>query len=154
MPKDQRGGFTLLEILVVVVIIIIVFGAMAFGLGGARSSARDDRRKADLALVSSGLEKYRADCGVYPTTSQYNAVATGGDLTGDGSTPACTAASIYIDGKPNDPEGPTRVYAYTAGATGNSYNICASLEQPPSASMDTTACGTCGTACNYIVTNP
>lgn len=149
-----RKGFTLLEVLVVVVIVAVIFAAMAFALGGARSNARDERRRADLAAIASGLEKYRADCGDYPTTSQYNGVAAGGDLTGDGSTPACTTSSVYIDGKPEDPERPARVYAYTAGATGRSYSLCASLEQPPSPPADTSACGSCGTACNYIVVNP
>ncbi|OGM32513.1 hypothetical protein A2803_03560 [Candidatus Woesebacteria bacterium RIFCSPHIGHO2_01_FULL_44_21] len=148
----MRKGFTLLEVLVVIVIIIIVFSAMAFALGGSRQQARDERRKADLALIASGLEKYRADCGVYPTAAYYNAVTTGANLVGNGSTPACTSASVYMDNKPGDPESPSRIYSYNLLSSA-SYALCASLDNVSSA-MDTSNCASCGIACNYITTNP
>ncbi len=41
-------GFTLIELLVVIAITAILIGLSVFGLQGARESARDAQRKADL----------------------------------------------------------------------------------------------------------
>lgn len=145
MPTKR--GFTIIEILTVLVIVAIVLTIVAFGAQGARSSARDERRKADLASVASSLEKYRSDCGVYPTTSVYNAVATGNSLRGDGSTPACLSSNIYLSNKPGDLD-TSKSYSYTSA--GQSFVLCTSLEiAPPGA--QTTGCGSCGSACNYSV---
>lgn len=149
----MRNGFTLIEILTVVMIIFIVIGGAAFAVGGARSSANDNRRKADLAAIASGLEKYRSDCGAYPTESEFNAVAVGGNLTGNGSTPACTSGSVYINGKPGDLERPTRSYSYRL-ISSSKYVLCASLDAAPTPGMDTAMCASCGTPCNYVVQSP
>lgn len=136
-----------------IMIMAIVFATAAFGLGGARSSARDDRRKVDLATISSELEKYRADCGRYPTESQYGAVPVGESLAGDGSTPTCTSGSVYIVEKLDDPERPARVYSYNVDVAGASYTICTSLEGE-SGPIPVGCTGSCGQACNYAITSP
>ena len=148
-----KKGFTLIEVLTVVVILSIVSVAMAFAVNSARASVRDQRRKADLAKIASGFEKYRSDCGRYPTASQYNSVNTGGNLVGSGATPACRTSNIYIEDKPNDPQEPTRVYSYNPNPSGASYVLCASLEGGgPAVSGCTASCGI--QTCNYRVTNP
>ncbi len=148
-----KSGFTLIEVLVVVVIMGIILAGIAFAVRGARGNANDNRRKADLATIASGLEKYRSDCGVYPSESQFNGVAVGGNLAGDGSTPVCTATSIYISGKPGDLERPTRVYSYSL-LPNSHYVLCASLEAAPTPTMNVGSCALCVTACNYVVTSP
>jgi len=142
-----KRGFTLIEVLVVLVIVAMVLTIVAFGVSGARSSARDERRRADLALIASSLEKYRSDCGVYPTASIYNAVPTGNSLNGNGSTPACLSSNVYLSRKPGDLD-TSRSYSYTSTAQG--FLLCASLESAPTGTPPT-GCGSCGSACNYAV---
>jgi general secretion pathway protein G len=59
-------GFTLIELLVVMTLIGLLVGISLFAMGGARESARDGSRKADLEAVRSALELYKADCDEYP----------------------------------------------------------------------------------------
>lgn len=140
-----------------VVVMVILFSIVAFSAGGARSTARDDRRKADLAAISSGLERYRSDCGAYPTTSVFNAVASGASLIGSGATPACVTSNVYIRQKPSDPDS-SRSYRYVPNGTHTAYILCSSLESAPVPTMppsDLSACGSCGSStCNYLIRNP
>jgi type II secretion system protein G len=145
LNKSILKGFTLIELLVVISIIGILIGLSVFGLQGARESSRDARRKSDLEMIRSGLEIYKADCDVYPTT-----IST--TLIGDGSVSSCEASNTYIQTIPSDPLSPESSYIYSSD--GVSYRICATLEQTPSPAVDTTGCGSCTTACNYKVTNP
>jgi type II secretion system protein G len=140
----RAKGFTLIELLVVISIIGIIMGLSIFGLQGARSGARDSRRKADLELIRSGIEIYKADCNVYPSS-------LASPLVGDDSTLSCSSSNTYISQVPTDPLDPSRVYFYSA--TSNAYEICASLEQGGSA----VSCGgsnNCGETCNYKVISP
>lgn len=140
----MRRGFTLIELLVVISIIGILMAVSLFGLQGARQSSRDAKRKADLELVRSGIELYKADCNAYPSSLS-------SPLVGDDSTTACSSSNTYIQEVPSDPNDPTRTYLYNSNGT--TYSICASLEQGGS----TVTCGglsNCGETCNYKVTNP
>lgn len=134
-------GFTLIELLVVISIIGIILGLSIFGLSGARELSRDARRKADLELIRSGLELYKSDCNAYPGS-------LGTSLSG-----ACPTTNTYISLVPKDPLDPDRRYPYSRPTT-TTYVLCASLENPPSPAMDVGGCGSCGTTCNYKVTNP
>lgn len=150
--NTKNKGFTLIELLVVISIIGILVALSLFGLTGARSAARDAKRKADLEQVRSGIEIYKADCNVYPTTAQLN-LTTAGSLVGNGSTSSCLGTNTYIASKPLDPMTPTADYRYVSPTT-STYEICAWTEQ----GTGTVTCGgssTCGTkTCNYKVVNP
>ena len=140
----MRKGFTLIELLVVLSILGILIGLTLFGIGGARESSRDAKRKADLQEIASGVEIYRADCNDYPST-------LGTSLKGDGSPTSCAVSNTYISSVPEDPIDPTRTYRYSS--SGTTFEICASLEK----GSGTVTCGgssNCGTTCNYKVTNP
>lgn len=146
--KRNTFGFTLIELLVVISIIGILLALSIFGMQSARQAARDGKRKSDLEQIRSGLEIYRADCGVYPTGS----LVAGATLFGDGSTDSCSLTNTYISSIPADPLSDTNLYAYSSD--GSTYLVCAALEQPPTTPMDITGCGNCGSTCNYVVTNP
>ncbi len=140
----MKKGFTLIELLVVISIIGILLALSIFGLQGARKSARDSKRKADIELIRSGIEIYKADCNVYPTS-------LGTSLVGDGSTTSCSVSNTYIAEVPEDQLNPTRSYQYWSDGT--TYEICVSLED----GSGTETCGgssNCGTTCNYKVVNP
>jgi type II secretion system protein G len=140
----MKKGFTLIELLVVISIIGILLALSIFGLQGARKSARDSKRKADIELIRSGIEIYKADCNVYPTS-------LGTSLVGDGSTTSCSASNTYIAEVPEDQLSPTQSYRYWSD--GITYEICASLED----GTGTETCGgssNCGATCNYKVINP
>ena len=141
-----RRGFTLIELLVVISIIGILMAISLFGMQGAHESSRDARRKSNLELIRSGLEIYKSDCNIYPDS-------LGSSLMGSGSPTSCAAANTYISAVPKDPLTPSKLYPYSRPTT-TTYILCASLENPPSPAMDVTGCGSCGTTCNYKVTNP
>lgn len=140
--SNRIKGFTLIELLVVISIIGILVGLSIFGLQSARESARNSRRKADLELIRSGIEIYKADCGSYP-------VALGSSLSGsETSDNTCLTSTVYIAEVPIDPL-ELRSYPYTSD--GITYELCAALEDVEG----TISCGgSCGEACNYQVVNP
>lgn len=140
----MKKGFTLIELLVVISIIGVLVAVSIFGLSGARESARDARRKADLELIKGGLELYKADCNSYPATLSTS-------LVGTGTPTSCSVANTYISLIPVDPIA-TNLYHYAVTASG--YEICASLEQTGLATVTCGGSSNCGTTCNYKITNP
>ncbi len=151
---NVQQGFTLIELLVVLSIMAIIIGLTLFGIGGARESSRDAKRKADLELIRTGIEVYRADCNKYPSGNGDPVAILGTSLVGDGSSSACPSANSYIGKVPSDPQDPNSVYRYFSD--GIKYEICAALE---TAQVGVVTCGSsssCGSqfSCNYKVTNP
>ncbi len=142
---SAQAGFTLIELLVVITIIGILLAISIFGLIGARESARDAKRKTDLEQIRSGIEVYKSDCNVYPSS-------LGTTLAGSGSPTTCPATNIYIAATPVDPLSPARAYLYYSN--GSIYEVCASLEGG-TASVTCGGSSACGSStCNYKVTNP
>lgn len=68
MPSEnyRHFGFTLIELLVVISIISLLSSVVLSSLSGARTNARDARRKSDLEQVRTALEMYYNDHGHYP----------------------------------------------------------------------------------------
>ncbi len=146
-------GFTLIELLVVLSIIVLLMAISVFGLAGARESARDQRRKADIETIRSAVELYRADCDKYPTTAE---ISSGTQFEGTQSSGGkCLTTFIYLKSVPSDPASATYKYAQTGGGTG--YEICTTLEKIPSGG-GSVSCGgstSCGSStCYYKATNP
>ena len=146
----MKKAFTLIELLVVISIIGILIALSVFGLQGARAGARDARRKTDLEEIRSGIEIYKADCGVYPP-----GLSGGQPLIG--SLASCSPqGSTYITLVPQDPTPTQKGYAYTRPTT-TTYILCSALEQGTAG--DVTGCGSCNgsggsASCTYKVTNP
>lgn len=137
-------GFTLIELLVVITIVGILTGVALVAMGGARSSGRDGKRKADLESVRGALEQYKSDCKAYPASISF---------TGSGTiTGSCPTSNTYMAKVPSDPQYPTYTYSYTPGSPATTYTLCARLE---GISASVSGCGSCGGAsCNYKVTSP
>ena len=158
MKNNLRNGFTLIELLIVMTIIGVLVALSLFALSGTRESARDGRRKADLETIRSALELYKSDCNSYVnasgnvTTVLDTDSGAGVRLIGSGSPSSCVSSNVYLEKIPNDIKS-GKNYFYSS--TGTSYQLCATLEQPPSPADSCTGsnCGS-GTPCNYRVINP
>jgi len=144
--KNKQKGFTLIELLVAMTIVSILMGLALVSYQGAKKTARDGKRKADLEQIRSALEMCRADTGSYPTTI-YDTISCGGQT--------------YLSSTPKDPVNSNQ-YAYTPSPSNcnplgsnkcTSYTLCAVLEV---GGGTVSGCGSCGTGvtCNYKVTNP
>lgn len=146
----MKKGFTLIELLVVISIIGILLALSIFGIQGARRASRDAERKASLETIRQALELYKSDCDEYPST-----LGTSLEGTGIGN-----CVGTYLSEVPTDPlssdeilEG-QRNFSYTPDLVElQTYTLCAAMEQNP-ASSSAVGCGSCGTTCNYKVTNP
>ncbi len=144
MTKSE--GFTLIELLIVIAIIGLLITISLFGLQGARESARDSKRKADLEIIRSGLELYRSDCNIYPA-----ALPSVGSTLSGGGTPANCSGS-YIGAVPGDP---TVGKNYRYARVGSTYELCASLETQTTTNVTCGGSSNCGSSsCNYKVVSP
>lgn len=149
MLKKRNKGFTLIELMVVLSIMGILMALSLVSYQGARKSARDGRRKADLEQVRSALEMRRADCGSYPVLIR----VSGENITGDQLSGTCLSSTIYIT-IPSDPF-PGRQYYYNGSA--DSYSLCTAVEIGgggiPTGCAVANSCGA-GILCNYKLTQP
>jgi len=119
MQKRKQTGFTFIELLVSATIIIVlsVIGVASFAKAG--KSARDSRRRADLAMVQQAMVQYKVNqgTGVYPEGA-FSAVITALQLSSAGYL---SAGSIV------DPKSPTYNYA-CAPCTTTSFKLTAYSE--------------------------
>jgi prepilin-type N-terminal cleavage/methylation domain-containing protein len=129
MKLTKQKGFTLIELLVAMTIIAVLISLALISYQGARKTARDGKRKADLEQIRSGLEMCRSDLGSYPE-----------DPASD--------CSDYLSPMPEDPNA-SQDYYYNG--SDDDYELCAALEN---AGTDTCS-GSCGDVdCNYKVGPP
>ena len=66
LHRSRKGGFTLIEMLVVIAIIAILTGIIITGLVGSKAKARDAKRASDLSQIALALEQFFDRCDVYP----------------------------------------------------------------------------------------
>ncbi len=111
-----RGGFTLIEIMVVVIIIGLMATMLAPKILSRPDEARVTRAKTDMASISSALKLYRLDNGFYPSTDQ-GLIALIAEPTSE-PIPMAWKPGGYIEGTeaPRDPWG--RPYLYRSPAEG------------------------------------
>lgn len=152
--RRRRGGFTLVELIVVIALIgLLVTAGFASYINSMRST-RDSKRKTDLEKIRAGLELYRSDNGAYANVTAGNAYTY--------LRPALSSPTPYInaDQFPNDPRSNLNYYYYYqrnyAGGGNNTYRICAYLEAPkaddPPCPGGSISCGVAN--CNYGLSQP
>lgn len=133
--KASRGGFTLIEILIVVAIIAILSSIVLVGIGPTEQLGRDARRVSDLHSIQTALELYYAKIGSYPGALS--------DLTSD---------IIGANAIPVDPA-TKQSYGYSTPSGNQSYLLSATLENKNgSAFQGYTAPTGCSPAPMYCLT--
>lgn len=111
----KNRGFTLIELLVVIAIIGILSSIVLVSMGGARKSARDGVRKADMRQIITAQEMYYGANDAYYT---------------DAGTTWPAAISTYMPKTPKDPGTGTYVWVNN---TSDAQKFCAyaTLETTP-----------------------
>ncbi|MBN2325996.1 MAG: prepilin-type N-terminal cleavage/methylation domain-containing protein [Candidatus Omnitrophica bacterium] len=73
--RNERQGFTLIELLIVVAIIGILAAIAVPNFLNAQVRAKIARTEADMRSISTALESYRIDSGIYPQWADANGAA-------------------------------------------------------------------------------
>ena len=151
--KQNKGGFTLIEILLVITILGVLASIAFVSLEGARASARDTERKAETDSVRKALAIYYTEHGQYPESSEW--VSLEEDAAADG--PFSQALAEWLPEMPQDPRwgevkesGEPYTYQYSSGNTGGSaYRIHAEMESNTYAYHETYSSGGEGIIYNF-----
>ena len=115
LERNTKGGFTLIEILMVVVIIGILVGLAVPRLGGRVREARLAAAKADIQNNGMALRLYEVDNGAYPASLQAL-------LTKPGNAPHWRGP--YLEqGLPKDPWGNAYQYSSPGSKNPHSYDL-------------------------------
>jgi general secretion pathway protein G len=67
---SAKKGFTLIEVLVVMVIISLLASLVAPKLFNKLDSSKVKTAQAQIEMLTTGLDAFRLDTGIYPTTAQ------------------------------------------------------------------------------------
>jgi prepilin-type N-terminal cleavage/methylation domain-containing protein len=109
---DSRGGFSLIELIIVVAVIAILAAIMIPNFLSQRQRAADARAMDAINTVRKGLGMYAADNGSYPTGTNWAAVRT--------------AVAPYISLPAAEADAGLSAFSYTAtGTPPTSYTVCA-----------------------------
>src|SRR5438552_14457716 len=92
--RSERGynAFTLIELIVVVGVIIILTGLVLSTVGYARKKGARARAETEIAAISAACESYKADNGVYPTSSDTEGLSPQAMI----DFPSYQKASLYL----------------------------------------------------------
>jgi len=66
MRKNNKKGFTLVELLIVIAIFALIANVTMISLGKARRESRDAQRMSDISQLRSALHLYSLEYGEYP----------------------------------------------------------------------------------------
>ena len=70
MTTRAKGGFTIIELLIVMAIIIVLAGLIIGTSGYVQKKGARSRAEAEIAAMSAALENYKADNGIYPRSAE------------------------------------------------------------------------------------
>lgn len=68
--KRDRGGFTLIELMVVLGILALLAAAVLPNIVGKSDAAKQGKAKSDIAVMEGLLDHFYLDMGRYPTTEE------------------------------------------------------------------------------------
>jgi type II secretory pathway pseudopilin PulG len=90
LPAAGAFAFTITELLIVIAIIIVLAGLILSTVGYLLKKAARSRAETEIAAMSTALESYKADNGIYPTDS------TKTEQVDPAVSPTPAAASLYL----------------------------------------------------------
>ncbi len=110
--QQQRGGFTLVELLVVIVIIGLLATVVAINVLPSQDAAMTSKARADIAVLEQALETYRLDNLSFPTDQQGLAALSAAPA--DLARPERYRQGGYVRRLPEDPWGNPYQYSRTS----------------------------------------
>jgi general secretion pathway protein G len=122
--RHRRGGFTLIEVLLVLVILVVLASLAVLAYGPIQRRAHINAAKSQIGLYKTPLQMYQMTVGAYPTTTQgLDALRTApGDLAN-----ASKWDGPYLDSPvPLDPWGNTYQYVSPGVRNTDSYDVWSS----------------------------
>jgi general secretion pathway protein G len=114
-----KKGFTLIELLIVIAIIGILTALVTTNLQGARSRARDTRRKSDLRAVEQSLRLYYNDNKQFPRSAGVYQIDGCGITACNWGNTFTLDSTVYMSSLPTDPSSSTTSpvnYKYYSGS--------------------------------------
>ena len=69
MNRNQRNGFSLIEMVIVILILGIIVAVAAPRMFDTATTAEQNTTRQQLAVLRNAIEMYRARSGIYPPTS-------------------------------------------------------------------------------------
>ncbi|WP_209427900.1 type II secretion system major pseudopilin GspG [Pararhodobacter sp. SW119] len=117
--RSADRGFSLIELMVAVVILSILAVVIVPRVIDRPDQARVARARSDIAALSAGLNLYRLDNAVYPTTEQ--GLRALSQRPTSQPVPANWASGGYLDRVPRDPWG--NEYQYLSPGVRGSFDL-------------------------------
>jgi prepilin-type N-terminal cleavage/methylation domain-containing protein len=123
--RNNKKGFTIIELLIVIVVIGILAAIGFVAYGNVTKSARDSDRQADASAISKKAEEYYASNGVYPQWADLQAMdgidtktttSPSGNVWQDGGTTISSCTNVP-NTKANDH------YCYAVDANGAQMSV-------------------------------
>lgn len=125
MRKRRRGGFTIVELLVVVSIIALIASSVFVLLSKARAKGRDAVREQDIKTLQTALDSYHTNARSYPQCDP-------GQFVPDSGATDCLSAPLSgaqaIAALPHDPLNQGNYRYFYESASGVDYVIIYYLE--------------------------
>ncbi|MEY2489170.1 MAG: hypothetical protein QOC70_1112 [Verrucomicrobiota bacterium] len=97
MAKHRtQSAFTVVELLIVIAIILVLAGLILATSGYVQTKSKRSRAEAEIAALSTALENYKADNGIYPTDTANDTTNTLDARTMFNPTSAQYAAASFF----------------------------------------------------------